>query len=79
MDRLHPNRLLVEGAEDLRVIPFLMECFIPWEDDNRPVHIEEFGGVENLLKPGIIETKMKTRGLRALGVLIDANDNPAAR
>jgi hypothetical protein len=58
-----------------------MENFIAWGDkpDTWPVHIESFNGVEGILKPGVIEAELKTRGLKALGVLVDANAAPAAR
>lgn len=81
MSRVSPNYLLVEGKEDKMVIPYVMEAFIPWPDsaEERPVTIEEFGGIGPLLQPGVIEAKIKTSGLRALGIMIDADDDPQRR
>jgi hypothetical protein len=47
-----------------------------WGDDKKDwvVEIKELDGIEKLLKPGLIEAESKTPGLKALGVIIDAND-----
>jgi len=81
MPSANPNRLLVEGEEDKRVIPYFMEYFIPWGNtpDSRPVHIETFNGFEDLLKPGVIGAELKTPGLKALGVIVDANSDAEHR
>lgn len=83
MSKPHPRRLLVEGKEDKWVIPQFMEKFIPWgnpkEPEKWPAQIEEYEGVEPLLKPGVIEAALKLPGLEALGVLVDANSDPIAR
>jgi hypothetical protein len=83
MRKPHPRRLLVEGKEDKMVIPEFMEKFIPWggkEDwEKWPTEIVSFEGVEPLLKPGVIEAELKSSGLEALGVLVDANDDPVGR
>ncbi len=76
MSRRNPLRLLVEGDEDKRVIPNLVEANgVAWSDTaaDAIVLIEAFDGVERLLAPGVIETELKQSGLRALGILIDAN------
>ena len=79
----HPRVLLVEGDEDKRVIPEFMEKFIPWGGrenfKNWPANIIPSDGVEELLKPGFIETVLKSPGLIALGVVVDADDNPTGR
>ena len=60
-----------------------MEKFIPWgegkEPEKWPAAIVEFERVEPLLKPGIIEAELKSPGLKALGVLVDANTDPVRR
>lgn len=44
-----PNWLLVEGEEDKRVIPHLMEANgIPWKKQEEPVFIRECGGYQNI-------------------------------
>ena len=79
--RLHPNKLLVEGVTDQRVIPYLMEHNgVTWpEPPNRPVDIETCGSVDEILKPGFVEAFFKESGLEALGIVVDADGDAAAR
>lgn len=81
MARSNPKRLLVEGADDLRIIPHFMGNFISWGDTlaTSPVEIVPNNGIENLLRPGNIEVEFKTAGLTALGVIVDADSDPAGR
>jgi len=72
----NPYRMLVEGAEDKRVVPELVEKHgVPWEPSPKQyfVEIEDCGGIDNLLKDSFILTRFKTSGLRALGIIIDAD------
>jgi hypothetical protein len=73
--------MLVEGDDDKRVLPYFMEAFIPWgkTESEWPVRIEQFGGIENVLKPGVIEAELKASGLVSLGIVVDANDDPLDR
>lgn len=73
--------LLVEGSEDKRVVPWLVEAAgIPWNPDKTPiVEIVHFDGVEALLRPGEIETQLKRSRLSALGVLVDADESVSGR
>lgn len=76
------NKLLVEGAEEKRVIPYLIEANdIPWEDKNKQpfVYIESFNGIEKLLNKNVISTELKASGLSALGLMVDADDNSKDR
>jgi hypothetical protein len=80
----HPRQLLVEGKDEQRAIPHLIEaCGITWgeanERDRWPAEVVEFDGIENLLKPGVIEAQLKSPGLTALGILLDANSDPRGR
>jgi hypothetical protein len=84
MSKPHPKRLLVEGKDELYVIPqFLEQCGIPWGEwdqrDRWPAEIKQFDGIEPLLKTGVIESELKTSGLAALGVMVDANSDPVGR
>jgi hypothetical protein len=77
-----PKRvLLVEGAEDLRVFPWLLEqSGVPWGATKDPiVKIVQYEGATNLLSEGEIETQLKASGLLALGVIVDADENAAGR
>lgn len=75
------RKLLVEGNDDRFIIPELVEKNgIPWEPNGiRIVDIIPFNGIEELLKPDEIETRLKASDLEALGILVDADDNCAAR
>lgn len=78
--RDHPNRLLVEGKDELRVLPELLELAgVPWPKGGEPVWIEEKVGVDSLLGPHVISTTAKASGVQAIGVIVDANGDPAAR
>ena len=58
-----------------------MDEYIVWGDEKKDwiVEIKELDGVEKLLKPGLIEAESKTPGLKALGVIVDANDSFESR
>jgi hypothetical protein len=75
------NVLLVEGDEDKRVVPWLVEATgVCWCPNKSPiVHISSYDGVENLLKPGEIETQLKRSGLMSLGVIVDADESVSGR
>ena len=75
------RKLLVEGATDKRVIPYLMESNgVDWGSPNDPVVlIKPYNGVEELLKPGVVEVELLDSGLEALGVMVDANGDASDR
>ena len=79
--RDYPRKLLVEGETDKRVIPYLMEANgVMWPDPPAsPVFIEPYGSVDEILKPEVIELEIGASGLEALGVVVDANGDAAAR
>lgn len=88
VDKPNKNLLLVEGEEDKRVIPELIEANgITWEleakESEKPkepvVKIEQHGGIEKLLKPKLISTRLKRADLAALGLMVDADEEPIAR
>ncbi|MCL2724308.1 MAG: hypothetical protein FWD69_07715 [Polyangiaceae bacterium] len=71
--------LLVEGKTEERIIPELMEANdIHWGPPKNPiVTILDSDGVENLLRE--IPVRLKTPGLTALGVIVDADDDADAQ
>ncbi|MEH2112334.1 DUF3226 domain-containing protein [Nostoc sp.] len=76
-----PKKLLVEGAEDLRVIPELIEkSGIRWGNNKREaiVSIQDCGGYENI-NANLISTELQTSELTHLGVIIDADEDLPAR
>jgi hypothetical protein len=75
----NPNKLLVEGDDDKRVIPQLIEANgVRWGErrDEWIVEIEAVGGIDELLRPGSIRTELGQRNLQRLGILLDADDDP---
>jgi len=78
--RVYPKILLVEGKDERWVLPELLELAgIAWPKGNEPVYIEEQDGVAKLLGPAVIETTLKASGVTAVGVVVDANGDPASR
>jgi len=81
MAKFHPKRLLVEGDDDKRVISELMDKYVVWGEKKAEavVLIESFDGVEQLLKAGVIEAELNTTHLKAIGIIIDADNRRDAR
>ena len=78
--RTYPRVLVVEGKDELRVLPELLELAgIPWPKGAEPVRIEEQDGITNILVPGFIETTLKASGVTAVGIVVDANGDPMSR
>ncbi|MEB3309639.1 MAG: DUF3226 domain-containing protein [Snowella sp.] len=78
---INPRVLLVEGSDDLRVIPELIEANgIDWGSKQSPiVKIREYGGYENIVAPDVISTELQASGLSSLGIMIDADEDPLGR
>jgi hypothetical protein len=78
---IYKNVLLVEGQDEKRTIPELIELNgINWgSGKNTIVHIKDYEGYENILKPGSISTELKADGIEALGILLDADEQPIDR
>lgn len=74
------NRLIVEGDEDKRVIPELIErAGVVWGlRGAEVVKIHSLDGFRNLTS-GEFNLQLKTAGLRRLGLLVDADEDPTAR
>ena len=74
-------KLLVEGFDEKRVIPELVDKYIRWGDikSEWPVEIVSYDGIENLLAEGEVETQLKTPRLKSLGIMIDSNDDALGR
>ncbi len=78
---IHPRVLLVEGADELRVLPHLLENGgVAWGARGQEVvRLNESRGLEALLAPGTIEAELKASGVRAVGILVDADEDAQAR
>ncbi len=77
----NPKKLLVEGKDDLRVIPELIEKNgITWVDSKKQpiVLIEECEGYENITSD-LIYTELQTGRRTHLGLVVDADDDASLR
>jgi len=76
---LRDNLLLVEGKDDQRIVPQLVESAgVPWGPrGDEIVRIHETDGYEKLA--GQFKSQLKNAGLLRIGVVVDANTDPASR
>lgn len=75
------KRLLVEGFDEQRVIPHLIEeNGIAWGETPREwiVQIEQAGGIERLLDPRWLRLQLVNPDLTHIGLIIDADDDAIA-
>jgi hypothetical protein len=81
MADIHSKVLLVEGKQDVRVVPELIEANgINWGRRKSPVvFIRDYDGYQKLVDPDVISTELQASGLSVLGIMIDADDNPTGR
>jgi len=81
MANIYPKVLLVEGKQDARVIPELIEANgVNWGNKKNPiVYIRDYNGYQNLVDPDKISTELQASGLTVLGIMIDADDNTMER
>jgi hypothetical protein len=77
----NPNRLIVEGFDDLQSVAALMGAHTTWPDDkyNVPVWIEISNGAEEILRDGFLSTYLKDPEIKTLGVVFDADTKPSER
>jgi hypothetical protein len=78
----NPKQLIVEGEDDRAVIIHLMRCHIPgWPEDKEsaPVYIDVGRSADQILDPVFIGVKLKQSALKALGLIIDADNNFVGR
>lgn len=65
--------LLVEGKDDLHATIHILKHHVIWDDDNSPIQLDDWCGVEKILNRDAISAKLKERGLTVLGIIIDAD------
>lgn len=79
---IYEKVLLVEGEEDKRVIPELVEANgVQWgnKPKDRIVEIKPLHGIEKLLDKNLINIELKASGLKILGIILDADEFPSKR
>jgi hypothetical protein len=77
----HSKVLLVEGKQDLRVIPELIEANgVPWGTKKNPiVFIRDYDGYPDLVNSDVLQAELQASGLSSLGIVIDADENASQR
>jgi hypothetical protein len=75
------KKLLVEGKDDQHSVVHLVRHHLPWGDapEAWPARIEPYGGVDKLFAAGYLTTQLKASDALTLGLMIDANEQPASR
>ncbi|MGH9822064.1 MAG: DUF3226 domain-containing protein, partial [Blastocatellia bacterium] len=81
MPHVRPLQLIVEGHDDLFAIVGLVRAHISWPTDKNdaPVWIEVGRSAQEILRHGYLSSILKTHGVRAVGVMLDADENPKGR
>lgn len=78
----HEKVLLVEGATEVRLIPYLMEANeVVWPDDKAkaPVQIRDKDGFQNIVDRAVIEAEIRETSRRITGIILDADQAFAER
>lgn len=80
----NPNRLIVEGIADKQAVLGVIRAHTDWSMQTRdldqvPVFIAPPRGVREILSESYMGVTMKTKTIRNLGVIVDANSDPLAR
>jgi len=81
VNKYKPKKLIVEGDQDKRVIPQLIEANgIVWGENGETaiVYIESYGS-DQFIDETIISTELKASGRIALGLIIDADNDCNSR
>lgn len=81
LSKIKEKVLIVEGKEDLRVIPELIErgAGINWIVSKKPViYINDLDGVDQL-NESVITANIKASGLKIIGIIVDADDSSENR
>lgn len=76
-----PKRLVVEGNDDKQSVLSLARSRLQWSQsvEDSPVFIDIGGSAEEILKPAYLTALLKTRELRIIGIMLDADDKPEGR
>lgn len=79
--RVRPNLLIVEGYTDLNTVVGVMRKHADWADtkEHAPVWISRGGSVHEILSYDNVQAVATTRGLRNLGLMVDANSSCVGR
>jgi hypothetical protein len=72
----HPKKLIVEDIDTSGMVRGLMGSHVPWGDNQSawPCEIRPAGSADQVLDPDALYTAYMSSGLRALGIIVDADD-----
>jgi hypothetical protein len=75
------KQLVVEGYDDLFSVVGLMRAHIPWPQDatSAPVYIEIGKSADEILENDYLTTILKSRAIKELGIMLDADTKPNGR
>ena len=75
------SRLIVEGQDDLFSVVGLMRAHVNWPQElsSAPVFIDVGKSVSEILEKVYLTTMLKSPEINTLGIMLDADDNPAGR
>ncbi|MBN1516306.1 hypothetical protein JXA32_07030 [Candidatus Sumerlaeota bacterium] len=78
---INPNLCIVEGAEERRTIPYIINHYQPW-GDNEAEYLAEIrvrDGIDNILQTDYLQTEFDNEAIKRIGIIIDANDSASNR
>jgi hypothetical protein len=75
------SRLIVEGHDDKHSVIGLMRWHIEWPKgiDRAPVYIDVGNSADEILERAFISTLVKSSEIDTIGIMVDADANPAGR
>ncbi len=78
---MNPNQLVVEDIDTKGAVIGLMRHYVAWPktESGWPVNIDFWGSADEVLNKAEVATLFKTGELSALGLIVDADSNFAAR
>src|SRR6202023_3166329 len=73
--------LIVEGVDDKHSVIGLMKSHVDWPEEKArwPVYVELGNSVSEILTPAFLTTHFKEAGVTTVGIMLDADTNPAGR
>ena len=73
--------LIVEGVDDKHSVIGLMKSYVDWPEEKArwPVYVELGNSASEILAPAFLTTHFKEAGVTTVGIMLDADNNPAGR
>lgn len=73
--------LIVEGVDDKHSVIGLMKSHVDWPEEKArwPVYVDLGNSASEILAPAFLTTHFKEAGVTTVGIMLDADSNPAGR